>query len=652
MAIALQDQYFVELARNAKYTWLAVIVSVLLPAIHGLLFLWIPWYLRSKRSPDTLGHDRYFSFIKAYSSFNKVFKFTIFKHNFYYQPSLLVIMAIHVALCGVFCFVQTKDIDYEPRYYIVSKRVGRICIGNLPIILLFVSKNTFISALSGLSLDRCVFFHKWLGRFMFITAIIHTWMSLVYWLDMKFYIMVQIPPQIFGFIAFSCLGMLNVASFKFIRNFAFDFFLAQHRVFNFIMLLLAYFHNGGNHAPVILGVHLLVLDRVIGRILGLIHKYKGPTKGLSDFEVLDETTVRVSIPIKLYDSDRQKWWWSFVPRYGNWRAGQHVVLNVFKVAWFQYHPFTIASLAESGKMVFVIKVHKGFTRKLLQKLNKMSDALDAESTVDNEIEATSELSDSRDSSSVSSSVDSQSKLTGKGHAISEVYSPSVQEFQSIINAFQLPEILQLGALMNGPFGGTYQPLTKFESVIFFSAGSGASFTLPVALELLKMLKQRDEADDYLYRPQKTQVTIVMAMKKVANLQWFDHLWEEFIPFLDSGRAHLAFHVTQEVPDASEPEEEIKDRVFAKSKTEESFNTTFESTSSVGEKGFSITYGRPDFDELIGSRIKQLCSKSYRRSFACLGCGPGAFNDEMKRSCEKFRWIEGAPDVYCYRESFD
>lgn len=668
MAIDLADQYFVEKDRNTKYMWLSVICSFLLPAIHGLLFLWIPWRLRAKRPQDSLAHKRYFSFLKYLQNVNKVFKITVFGKSFYYQPSLLIIMAIHIGINAAFCIVQTKDITYETHYYIVSKRIGRVSIANLPMILLFVAKNTAVSAFSGLTADKAVFFHKWLGRFMFLSAILHMYYSLKYWLGLNFIIMVQIPPQIFGFIAFSCLGMLNVASLRFIRNFAFDFFLAQHRVFNFIMLLLVYFHNGANHAVVILGIHLLVLDRICCRVLGLLHKYKGPTKGQSEFEILDDTTVRVSIPITLHGSTEEdfKWWRCFVPRYGNWRAGQHVLLNVSKVSFFQYHPFTIASCPDSGKMVFVIKVQKGFTKRLLRKLNKMSDLLDAESTVDNEVDA-AELSNSSPAASSVSSVSSVSKLTPQTEAPLKITTASVQKFQNVLSQFTGPEILKLNAQINGPFGGTFQPLTKFESVMFFSAGSGASFTLPVALDLLKTLKRRDEADDFLYRPMKSKVVIVMAMKKMANLQWYDHLWEEFLPFFDNGRAQLLLHLTQEEPaeidqtmdslttsDKSEGDKSALEKVYTLTKDmrHDSFGSTSDSTSSMSTSGVSITYARPDFEGLIGAAITELNSTSYRKAFASLGCGPGGFNQEIKRSCDKYRRVKGAPDVYCYNESFD
>ncbi|KAF3992504.1 hypothetical protein FT663_02291 [Candidozyma haemuli var. vulneris] len=651
MTIPLGDQFFVEKERNIRYEFLAMMVSFLLPMIHGILFSWIPYYLRTKRSEKSLNHHGYWTLMRHYANFTKIFKIVIFKHAFFVQPAMLVSIAIHLGLNAVLCVVGTKEIDYEPQYYVVSKRIGRIAVGNLPAILLFVAKNDFVSTVSGLDLDKSVFFHKWLGRFMFIAVTIHMALSLEYWLSLKFYIMIQIPPQIFGMISYACLGMLTFASFKFIRNFAFDFFLAQHRVFNFIMLLLAFFHNGGNKAAVLLAVHMLVLDRITSRVLGIVTKRRGPTKGKSEFEILDETTIRISIPVEIKDHDQDRWWWFLVPRYGGWRAGQHVYLNVTKVSLFQYHPFTIASLPDSGKQVIVLKVMKGFTKGLLKKLHKLNETEDPENSA--EVDSVSSRASGISSPNSTTSLASEQKLM-EAVENDDVLKPQVQELKNILDSFTAPRIFTMKAGVNGPYGAKYQPLTKFETVLFFSAGSGAVFTLPVALDLLKKLKQRDEAGDYMYRPEHTKVKIILCMKKKANLQWFDHLWEEFLPFFNEGRAHLALHVTSEQPE----------KVFeVKEKEKESKNETHEQTfirqESRGSSsaslqdwsGYSVTHGRPQFDDIITDAATELRDPNYRRAMACVGCGPELFNGEITLSCQKNRKVKDAPDVYCYTESF-
>lgn len=656
MAIGFADQYFVERDRGYMFQYLSMLITILLPVIHGALFHWIPWRLRHRRDRASLKNQRYFTFVKYFDSLTRVYGIQFFNWKFYVQPSLLLIMAFHIVIHVVFAFLQTKDLNYLPRFYIVAKRFGRLAISNIPSLMIFVAHNNFIAAVSGLSLDKAVFFHKWLGRWMFIECTIHMGLSLQYWLSLGFYIMIQIPPQIFGFIAYSALGMLTFASFKFIRNFAFDFFLAQHKFFSFIMLLLGLFHNGANRLTVILGVHLLVLDRVVLRIMGFIHKRKSPTKGVTDFEILDETTIRVSIPIAINNVDNRKWWRTIVPRYGNWRAGQHIYLTVPKVSFFQAHPFTIASLQDSGKMVVVMKVLKGFTRNLNKRLIKMSNEagelygdLSKITEISNDSFTKPETNDKfyeSDSKSIKIETEYEVKST----------TPSEKEIRELLTMFPSREILTLKSGIVGPMGGNYQPLTKFESVLFFSAGTGASFTLPVALDLLKENRERDLAEDFLYRPELTKITIVMSMKKFKNLEWYDHLWEEFIPFMISGKLHLILHITQEISDAADVASEIdcQERQYKEknSSTSENESIYLTSSSSIADQtGFSIVHGRPIVHDYITKAIQEQSSMSYRKAFACLGCGPHAFNGDIKNSCEKNKWETGAPLVYCYTESF-
>lgn len=659
MAPSFNSQFPSEESKNTKYVFLTMAVTMLLPAIHGALFSWMPWYLRSKRDAASLKYKPYFAFVKYFDTFTKVLRVRIFGKTHFYQPSLLVVMAIHLGLTGYFLIAEISNPDYLSKLVTVSMRVGRVSIGSVIMILIFVSKNTYVSAFSGLTLDKAVFFHKWLGRFMFITATIHMALAIKYYRDVNEYSMITESAQIFGFIAWACLG-IDFMYVKYFRIFAFDLFLMQHRVVNFVMLLTALIHNGGNVPAVLIGAFFFALDFVVSLGLGYLHKKKSPTKGISEFEILDDTTIRVSIPLTIRNFDKDKWSWSFVPRYGNWRAGQHIYLNVFKVSWLLIHPFTISSLSDSGKIVLVIKVHKGFTRKLKLMLQKLAHDKDEEAGIELSSELLSRALSTQPYEVPISPFGNEDILRNKDNE-SEVYASSVQEFRDIIDSFELPEILRLSSGFAGPYGGTHQPLTRFDSVVLISAGSGASFTLPVALDLLKTIKAREEADDYLFRPTNTAVHVVMAMRKIANLQWYDHLWEEFLPFLKSGRAQLSVDITQEVPDAAwvegedseekDEEEDISRTTQFLASSSRKHDPLISTSATSVLTGFSITYSRPEFSSIIGDAVRLVSSKEYRKSFACLGCGPNNFNGEIKRFCDKNRWVKGGPDIYCYTESF-
>lgn len=359
-SIPFEEQFFVEKNRNNKYEWLVFCLAVFLLLIHGIFFHWIPKYLRGKRTNLSLKHTSYFKFIRIWDLWTSCCSFKFRQNTYYYQPSIALLGAAYFAISGVFCFVETKDLNYQVHNYIIAKRILRVAVGNLPTIMVMITKNDLVSGITGLLHDRLTFIHKWVARTMWILITIHMVMTIQYWLSIQFKVMISIPPQIFGMIAYGFFCILTWGSLKFIRSWAFDFFLVKHRISNFIMLLMMFFHNPANKAVVLISVHGLVLDRVVSRVFTYIHKFKSPTKGLSEFEILDSDTISVTIPIRDISFEYpQKWYNRLLPKCRVWKAGQHIYLNVGKVKFFQYHPFTICSLSESGDMKLLIRKKRG-----------------------------------------------------------------------------------------------------------------------------------------------------------------------------------------------------------------------------------------------------------------------------------------------------
>ena len=196
---------------------------------------------------------------------------------------------------------------------------------------------------------------------MFLMMTAHVGIIGFYWAHQITTLLLNIQKRLWNYrlCVFCVLVFGNVAL---IRRYAFEFLMINHRVHSFIMLLMAFLHNDRAKAMVILAIHLLVLDKVLGRIYGIVHSLKSPTKGLSEFEILDDETLRVSIPVKTSKTDPTPWYRLFLFKYGTWLAGLHVYLNVRKVDFFQHHPFAVASLPESGKITLVIKRETGLQR--------------------------------------------------------------------------------------------------------------------------------------------------------------------------------------------------------------------------------------------------------------------------------------------------
>ncbi|KAI5959404.1 FRP1 [Candida pseudojiufengensis] len=657
--IPFDQQFFVEKQRNNTYEWLVFIITLILLGGHGLLFHWIPKFLRMKRTEEGIKHIKFFKFLKNWDKFTSVRKFTIFKrYSFFYQPSLVLFCFLFVCFNVGLCFAQIKEIDYQGQMYPMSKRISRVAVGNLPILLFSVAKNDILTNLSGFQFDRLEFLHKWLSRWMWILISIHLALGTYYWLSMNFRIMIIIPPQIFGFMAYGSFCILTWGSMKFIRKWSYDFFLIQHRVFAFIMLFMSFIHNPGNRAAVLISVHGLVIDRVISKIMAYIHKNHSPTKCKSTFEILDENTIEVTIPIKTDDYKSNKWFNKFLS-YKNWKAGQHIYLNVAKVKWFQYHPFTIASVSSSNDMKLLIRVQKGFTKKLMKYLS------DVDHTEHDD------------------------------------------------------ELTTINTMFHGPYGAVHQPFITFDHCLFFSGGSGGAFTFPVCLDLLKQIDDKNMIGDYLFRPRNPKIRFVWVIKKYENIIWFKHILDQLIEYSTSGRLIIDIYITQERKHNSVSSESTNDILIDQTSIESNSellkknnNNTYEiplkqpdliysektiplpttstsqtlptlkssiSTSSNIEDisnlnkdtieilttneheeeikfpKYNIYYGRPNIGKIIKNHSIELTKEmklmnSYK-TLSVASCGPPMFTNLIKEQCQEARKIKNSPDVYCYTESF-
>ncbi|KAI5959349.1 FRP1 [Candida theae] len=564
----------------------------------------------------------------------------------------IVFVGVNIGLC----FAEIKDIDYQGYMYAISKRISRIGIGNLPILLLSVMKHDLLTQFSGFQFDRLEFLHKWLSRWMWAMITVHLSLACYYWLTNNFLIMIIIPPQIFGFMAYGSLFILTWTSMKFIRQWCYEFWLVQHRVFAFIMLFMSFIHNSGNRAAVLVSVHGLVIDRVLSKIMAHIHKRYSPTKCKSAFRILDSGTIEATIPVREdgYVADK---WYNKILGYKNWKAGQHVYLNVPKIKWLEYHPFTIASLASSNEIKLLIRVQKGFTRNLMRHL----------ADIDHEEHA--------------------------------------------------DDLVSIKAMFHGPYGAVHQPFISFDHCIFFGAGSGGAFTFPVCLDLLQQIQAKDEMQDFLFRPVAPKIRFVWAIKQLKNIVWFKHIFDQLKGYSARNKLIIDIYVTQESADSScysieesqiessQPKleqssssdegsyelqsigsnskllnknhiydgEKVKSQDLVTNQTVTTTSTTMTNPSdstqnktksdtieveydlSITKPTYNIHYGRPDIGSIIQTHSndlsQQMSNDSAYKSLAVASCGPPFFTNLIKEQCQVARRVKNSPDVYCYTESF-
>ena len=199
--------------------------------------------------------------------------------------------------------------------------------------------------------------------------------------------------------------------------------------------------------------------------------------------------------------------------------------------------------------------------------------------------------------------------------------------------------------LEGPYGAAkyFPDLTTYDQVLFVAGGVGATFTLPVYLDLLRK-KARGE-----YLP---KLKFVWAVRRHVDAQWgikqvlesCDGLPETFkvystqgdVDIQDSDPSARRTQGTSEVEGSGSIELEERDRLLSDS------STASESTLKAANNMYN---GRPDF----GAIVDEVFSYDGRKRVAILVCGPKGMGASVRR--EFTRWIWKGRDVFWHSEEF-
>ncbi|KAF9478931.1 hypothetical protein BDN70DRAFT_879320 [Pholiota conissans] len=292
--------------------------------------------------------------------------------------------AAYMAIMFTWTFVNTKNQlgqATDPKYY--ANRAGNIACSQIPVMVALGMRNNIISWLTGISFDRVNYLHRLSARVILILSWIHAGGRLTLGLSKDEAASTARWMQC-GILAVSSLTLLCILSVRPARKRAYEFFLAVHLVFAMIFIFGTFFHLAGRNltyygvwpAMIIWG-----LDRLL-RVLQVIFYNRGyflPSKTSSSPSPTNETLdaqVTLLTPHFVRISMRR-------PSM-HWHPGQSAFLSFPEISlagrvWpLESHPFTIASLPSSPssssptsqenahELVFVLRVHKGFTQRLAQ----------------------------------------------------------------------------------------------------------------------------------------------------------------------------------------------------------------------------------------------------------------------------------------------
>lgn len=668
LSVELQKQF--EKERNTKNQWISCAFSLLVFVVHGIIFFWIPRTLRNKRFVKSNRFKSFFILLNIWNTFNYTLSIKIRRKRIYFKPSVLILFLFFILLNGKLCYNDTHDITYIPRTFVIAKRCARVGIGQIPAIFLLVTKGDFITGVTGLTYERTTFLHIWFSFMMFVVVTFHVAVVSYYWDKPEWSsIHPRYPKNVYGIIAYVTFVLLALGNVKFIRKYWYDQAMVNHRVQSFIMLLMAFFHNNSAKAMVIVGVHLLVLDKVIGRIYGIVHSKKSPTKGWSQFEMLDENVMKVSIPIKINHKFNPNSWFGLIKfKYGNWKAGQHIYFNVRKIDFFQHHPFMIASLPESGKMVIIIRKRNGFTKKMFEKFVELRDKQLAgeETEMDYILWYRPKLDRlfKRLQPMVKKVEPLLYKLKLKSKKESfppdqEHTSLALPEYRKIVN----PETVIWKVAFRGPLGGKCQPLLTFDSVAFLAQELGASFILPVCLDLLQTIDRKEVGKDYLGRPAHPTISLYWTVKSSRTISYYNYLLSKLIAFIKMGKLNLTVFIEDESSMTSRQTIELdpfttiatnKKAPEVEVETEVEKCNSNASTDYVDDSLINKMYQPMDIDQTLKTHITSVkyTGNNYFKSLAILSCGEDPnFGRGAEYHVQGYRWMKQAPNIYFYNESY-
>ncbi|CAI5004241.1 CPS_HP_G0129170.mRNA.1.CDS.1 [Saccharomyces cerevisiae] len=230
----------------------------------------------------------------------------------------------------------------------VADRSGVLAFAHFPLIALFAGRNNFLEFISGVKYTSFIMFHKWLGRMMFLDAVIHgaayTSYSVFYkdWAASK-----EETYWQFGVAALCIVGVIVFFSLAMFRKFFYEAFLFLH-----IVLGALFFYTCWEHVVELSGIEWIyaaIAIWTIDRLIRIVRvSYFGFPK--ASLQLIGDDIIRVTVkrPVRLWKA----------------KPGQYVFVSFLHPLYFwQSHPFTVLdSIIKDGELTIILKEKKGVTR--------------------------------------------------------------------------------------------------------------------------------------------------------------------------------------------------------------------------------------------------------------------------------------------------
>ncbi|KAK0219859.1 ferric reductase NAD binding domain-containing protein [Armillaria fumosa] len=247
----------------------------------------------------------------------------------------------------------TTGLKLDPKYW--ANTAGNIAASQLSLLVALGMKNNIFSLLTGISFDKLNYLHRMVARVLCVLVWVHAGGRMK--LGLAGAVTWNHPWVQCGLLAGVSLTLLSLVSVRPIRDAGYEVFKVVHLALACIFILSAYFHSNGLGLGHYVWPSILLwgLDRFLRALRLLVFTSKATLNGNATVDVLSSHFLRLKM-VK--------------PKFLRWAPGQSVYLTIPGVSWIQAHPFTISGVEtvdSKEKLVFLIRVRDGITRRLLHK---------------------------------------------------------------------------------------------------------------------------------------------------------------------------------------------------------------------------------------------------------------------------------------------
>ncbi|KAI9368866.1 ferric reductase NAD binding domain-containing protein [Aspergillus egyptiacus] len=395
-------------------------------------------------------------------------------------------------ILAAFAFVTLYAFLPQPLYYSsirigsppLAIRAGMLAVAMVPWIVALSTRANFISMLTGIGHERLNVLHRWGGYICLFLSLVHMapfYIMPVWENNMLSVYQQYLPHNIYvygtGLAALVPLGFLCVHSLPILRDWMYELFVKVHLPVSIVFVAMLFWHTKNflsSWSYLWATIAILVLSFVV-RLAYL--NWSNPLRLSfmigedSAVTILPQNAVKVTVPTQM-----------------RWKPGQYVYLRMPGIAFFQNHPFTVASLcsgdlpSEYGEeyrdLALVFRPFRGFTRNVLLK------------------------------------------------------------------ALEHGPFKTWTAFLEGPYGGMRRQMAAFDDVIFFAGGSGIT---AIASHLLDLIKKMREC-----KAVTKTVRVIWSLRDPESIDWFKEELRICRDHAPLNTVHCYFFLTGAKNDSGQP----------------------------------------------------------------------------------------------------